>query len=1193
MAKNTELTSANLLAYPSEKLAKAADGGGLMRGVPLAGTPNELFNPTSDVELVNGGFDARLVYLAVLTSDLSKLYGAYAIVGERPEMSNVSVLLFPSAYYGEQYANAKVRIESYSAPTIESRMTMMGKALGGSKLVQAYQRVGEALPLVGERYCLQSAGKTEYFRIAKVSGEARTFTDNNGDFQRLVVKMELQDALTQDHQGIAYPARGYAKAETKILETQVADSAHYYGARPLTAPALKGSSQVKVDSLYEQLVPTSTTDTAWADQYPAGVTLYIPLGAERELFSGNARAGGSNLYLPCAVLPGSVKCSAGYIDNGKGQLVSNSGSTYDIDYASGVIRVNAGGGYMSITAVPAARVSNSAYSSYINIEQTNQSTEWAPFLTPKPAAGSARVSWLSGGQWYDLEDKGDYQLYDAQGKVRGIVSRDGSCAFSLPDMPDVGSKIVVMWAAHEYYRNINDQSPEATVTPVVASDALVLIGDASDTRPIKPGTVQITAAGKSARDDGAGNLTGDITGRVDYADGSIYSADIGAAEVQLTCERYTTEAKSERLVVSSNESHVSGSLASPAVAGTVMMVLNVSGYKTDTTTLRSGWTQFKNNNSNTGVQRAGAGFVRNLSGMASSSVVNNTPTTGTETQTQSAGDLLVLTDDGQGNLLLNGKTIGTINYQTGLYNIQLQQNGVLVNEVKQSKTRMTTSSPELTYSVVTHRHTQSSMTYEIDSAAARYVSGNAAAVAVSKNFATGKNTFAALAGKSQPCYAVQNSWRLRVGAKEYTERGGVFYDRIDHLTGNGKAVGEIDAAGNIRLDVGHGEAISITSGVYVLGGGQPYAAIGRTPAAPVLPQSFSIRAKVNGKVVTAQAQADGSIAGDLRGQIDEATGFFAIVSDDPMQPETLRYNVTTQSYLPLPKKIIGIDTTRLRPDGKTPIFRAGDTVVLHHRAKHELGSAFTGGQTLSVGRNDVDFIAVKDAAGKHVVADKYDYDLDAGTITWGQSLDLSQYQMPLTAYTSREQLNRITAVDISGNITLQNPLGREYPQGSLVSSALVHGTLEASWTNPFEQRSWTNVWQSTRIGEEILAKLNTTDYPIEISNDGAISERWLLLFKDDKQFDLIGEHLGLIARTDTLQDLTPINPTTQKPYFTIKKEAFGTSGNSIWAAGNCIRFDTTGTSIPVWIVKTVQPSVEKQTGTDGFDVCLRGNTSKL
>ena len=1189
MAKNTELTSANLLAYPSEKLAKAADGGGLMRGVPLSGTPNELFNPTSDVELVNGGFDARLVYLAVLTSDLSKLYGAYAIVGERPEMSNVSVLLFPSAYYGEQYANAKSRIEAYSAPTIESRMAMIGKALGGSKLVQAYQRVGEPLPLVGERYCLQSTSKTEYFRIAKASGEVRTFTDNNGDFQRLVVKMELQDALTQDHQGVAYPARGYAKAETKILETQVADSAHYYGAKPLTAEAIKGSSQIQVASLYEQLVPTSTTDTAWADQYPAGATLYIPLGAEREIFYGNAKAGGTNLYLPCAVLPGSVKCSNGYIDNGKGQIVSNSGSIYDIDYASGVIRINSGGGYMSITAVPAARVSNSAYSSYINIEQTNQSTEWAPSLNPKPAAGSVRVSWLSGGQWYDLEDKGDYQLYDAQGKVRGTVSRDGSCVFSLPDMPDAGSKIVVMWAAHEYYRNINDQSPEITVSPVLAQDALVVIGDESDTRPIKPNTVRVVANGKTATDDGAGKLSGDFTGRVNYAEGVIYSAAIGASQVQLSCERFSAEPKTERLVINSGDSHATGSLASPAVAGSVQIVINVSAYKTSTTTIktipnssytvRGGWRRIgmwswaHEKDRTIDVQGQQGGSISSKQGI---------------------GDLFVLNDDAQGNLCFEGRVIGSINYATGLFSIQLQHSGLLT-EFEQASSKITTSSPDLMFLKPRRNTTQTAteITYEIDNAAARYVSGNAAAVAVSKNFATGKNTFNALAGKSQPAYAVQNSWRLRVGGKEYTERNGVFYDRIDHLTGNGKAVGEIDAAGNIRLDVGHGEAISITSGVYVLGGGQLYAAIGRTPAAPVLPQSFSIRAKVGGKVATAQAQADGKITGELKGQIDESTGFFAIVSDEPMQPETLRYNVTTQSHIPLSKKLIGIDTTRLRPDGKTPIYRPGDTVVVHHRAKHNLGSAHSGGQTLSVGRNDVDFIAVKDAAGKHVVADKYDYDLDKGTITWGQSLDLSQYKMPLSAYTSREQINRITAVDISGNLTLQNPLGREYPAGSLVSSALVHGTLEASWTNPFEQRSWTNVWQSTRIGEEILAKINTTDYPIEISNDGAISERWLIQFIDGTQFNLIGEHLGLVMRADTLTDLSPLNPATNKPYFVIKKQAFGISGQTIWAAGNCIRFDTTGTSIPVWIVKTVQPSTEKQSGTDGFDVCLRGNTTKL
>ena len=45
-----------------------------------------------------------------------------------------------------------------------------------------------------------------------------------------------------------------------------------------------------------------------------------------------------------------------------------------------------------------------------------------------------------------------------------------------------------------------------------------------------------------------------------------------------------------------------------------------------------------------------------------------------------------------------------------------------------------------------------------------------------------------------------------------------------------------------------------------------------------------------------------------------------------------------------------------------------------------------------------------------------------------------------------------------------------------------------------------------------------------------------------------------------------------------------------WSAGNCIRFNTYGTPMPVWILRSVQPSAARQTEKDGFTACLRGNT---
>ena len=46
-------------------------------------------------------------------------------------------------------------------------------------------------------------------------------------------------------------------------------------------------------------------------------------------------------------------------------------------------------------------------------------------------------------------------------------------------------------------------------------------------------------------------------------------------------------------------------------------------------------------------------------------------------------------------------------------------------------------------------------------------------------------------------------------------------------------------------------------------------------------------------------------------------------------------------------------------------------------------------------------------------------------------------------------------------------------------------------------------------------------------------------------------------------------------------------------AGNAIRLNTWGTHLGVWVLRAVQPSATKQTETDGFVMCLRGNTVEV
>ena len=448
-------------------------------------------------------------------------------------------------------------------------------------------------------------------------------------------------------------------------------------------------------------------------------------------------------------------------------------------------------------------------------------------------------------------------------------------------------------------------------------------------------------------------------------------------------------------------------------------------------------------------------------------------------------------------------------------------------------------------------------------------------------------SFNVLIDFDQGSACVFNSWSFSDGETEIVEYGGTLYKNWSETKGSGENIGTLYINGNvsIRDPAIKFQSLKVTGGVVRLPQVKTFSYAGRTPAAPVKPESFTVYAG-NGEIV-GRSNAAGEITGGITGKIDYETGFYEIKRDEGFYPEDLRYNAVTQDNLPLDSSIIGIDAVRLPADGRVPVIRKGDMIVISNRLKQDLGSAFTAAQKITLNRQNIDRLCLVDSKGKHVLAEKYTADLKAGSITFAAPLDLSQYTLPLTAVCAWEEENRVTGVDISGRLKLQFAIGRNYPkENTFVSSALIGGDLLVRATEPFSQQAWDNVWSDAQRGEPILARTNVKDYPIKLASNGAITERWLIKFITATQFELYGERLGLVAQSDTLTDLAPTNPATGKPYFTLKAAAFGGG----WSVQNCIRFNTYGTPLPVWILRSVQPSPDKQNGRDGFTACLRGNT---
>lgn len=168
-------------------------------------------------------------------------------------------------------------------------------------------------------------------------------------------------------------------------------------------------------------------------------------------------------------------------------------------------------------------------------------------------------------------------------------------------------------------------------------------------------------------------------------------------------------------------------------------------------------------------------------------------------------------------------------------------------------------------------------------------------------------------------------------------------------------------------------------------------------------------------------------------------------------------------------------------------------------------------------------------------------------------------------------------------LTFSSPLANSYASGSRVSSLVQLGDLQAQAGSSFSQQTWTRVFSDALIGNAIGANYNRTAADIVVTNEGAETERWAIVFTNATAFRLIGERFGQIASGDITTDFLPLNPITNQPYFEISADGWGTG----WQAGNVLRFNTVGARAPFWAMRSISP-VPTET-TDGAVFQFRGS----
>ncbi len=1158
----------------SERLSDNSDGGGRVTGnVILDGVSNNIFPDISELDRTYGRVNLRKVFAGVHTDDVSGYFGAHLILADAPDDPRVSATLFTTQDWTDTRANAVNRLESYLARGPRFEGYLYDQHIAGQKALLVLMRVDRPLPAVGATLAVVkdpglATEQTQFVRITKVSSVARSFDVLNcATFTRQVVTLEISDPLLFGLEGGAPHCQDdtVQNIKSRLYTTVVANAARYYGIRPLAQAAMIGDLTVRADSLFSPLVPSAQTEIPIVDAKPHGdAVVYVPaMSGTVSVAVSTALSPTQPIFLGQGIYPGTLVITGGgyTLTDKDGLLMSGASQIGTVDYGAGVASLSAGGPTISAgkTCVfrPAAAPARAMQTAAWAVTAESRSGTIATILDPVPAPGSLAVHYMAQGRWYVLRDSGSGALRGSDAAhgsgVLNLVT--GSVVATLGALPDVGSQVIFTYGL----KVLDTDRSGATVQAFMD---LTL----DTVEAIVPGTVTVSwGAGLTATDDGAGNLTGAATGRIRYADRVIRftPAILPAGGATLTV---TADGSARGLESAIHPSHGGGRLMFNAGAAVRPKTLNIQ-----------------------------VPVYFYYSKASNSSRIDKTVT---------------LIDDGLGNVKQGGATVGTVNYGTGA--VDIPDSYTLYASLMDAETTLVGDGYR--YRALDKIPGNRTFSWSGADLSVSFGATGAAATLPAQQF-TWAPVLDLTDGFSESI--VPGSLRVAFAGKTLLDRNGALVMDVSHATGAGTACGAVDyASGQAQVAgaavPGQANSATIQAMVTTLHGHPVDEVTFRAAAAPLRPGSLVIQFAhpSTGAPVTVTAGTDGIMsASNVQGAVDYQTGIVrvrfgawitaagnegedwylaAAVRGDgkifrpaPVLAETLRYAAVAYAYLPLDATILGLNPVRLPSDGKVPIFAPGYVAVVHHTATR--AGTYSAGQTVDLGRARIARVRVLDAEGAVVSQPgHYTTDLDAGTLTFTSVAGLSQ---PLTIEDRIEDMGLISDAQINGQLTLTRPITHDYPvPGSQVSSALIVGDMSARATGLFEQSAWTGVWSDSLIGSEPTASFNEIQYPITVTNRGAIQERWALIFTNTTSFRVVGQSIGEIANGNTSTNLAPINPATGVPYFTLNPLGWGAG----WSAGNVLRFNTIAASYPVWIARTIQqgPATEDR---DSFTLQIRGD----
>lgn len=400
--------------------------------------------------------------------------------------------------------------------------------------------------------------------------------------------------------------------------------------------------------------------------------------------------------------------------------------------------------------------------------------------------------------------------------------------------------------------------------------------------------------------------------------------------------------------------------------------------------------------------------------------------------------------------------------------------------------------------------------------------------------------------------------------------GGYAFATIDYSTGAITEIQPVDYTGTIAESLGaivQLRELSIREKAFSL------------QTSSFAKDSIYIRCEsTSGTQLSASSDGAGNITGTNISGTYNASGYVELTFSIDIKPDTLTYDYDELIITHVPSPPGGIDRTKLPENGFVPIFHQFNLVCIQNRVR-TVHQSLSAGNSVSV-TADADFLDIIDNNNKSLYSstdENYSYD-KSGNVTINPGVTNFAGPFIITAV-----LSELVLIDnIDGNkLQMLTALKRTYPAGSSVSSAYMLGNLQARTKDERTLSAWNNNFGDT--GAAASNTINTTQYPIELSNLGTIAQRWAIVFTSTTAFEVYGEHIGKIYNGDIQNDCVPINPLAAAPYLIIKKEALASGLNP----GECFLFETISGSRPIIATRTVSPG-HSAIDTDNSTIQFRG-----